>query len=228
MFVRSKLFVVSCSALTLLATGCGEPEQAPPPQEYCEAENVNAYARGSIGAFNLNLERSTITGSTIIGQQVMLKLGDVARKKQGDKVPLLMRIYDNEIKSELIDAMANAIQDGPQTLTVVDASQGIDGSEQTRTDLSSFDCSIKNGTICVQIGFDTNGDGQLLNDDDAAFNASAGTVTLKTAQSAKFNLTWDIELGKNLLTHADTSSGKFTGCIRSRYETAGLGNWQLR
>lgn len=212
----------------LLATGCGNPPEAPAPQEYCEVENVKAYARGGVGAFNLNLERSNITGSTIIGQQVMLKLGDVARKEQGDTVPLLMRIFDSKIKSELIDAMANASKSEPKVLTVVDTSAGVDGSEQTRTDLSTFDCSIQNGTICVQLGFDTNGDGQLLNDDDAAFNAAAGTVTISSAQSAKFNISWNIELGKNLLTFADTSSGKFEGCVRSRYETAGFGNWQLR
>ncbi len=228
MFARSIRFYFPCLALTLLAAGCGDPPKDPAPQDYCEAEKVNAYARGSVGAFNLNLERSDITGSTIIGQQVVLKLGEVARKEQGDKVPLLMRIYDAKIKNELLDAMANASKDEPKVLTVVDASKGVDGSEKTRTDLSTFDCSIKDGTICVQIGFDTNGDGQLLNDDDAAFNAAAGTVTISNVQNARFSISWDIKLGQNLLTFADTTSGKFEGCVRSRYETAGLGNWQLR
>lgn len=213
---------------TLLATACGDPPKDPAPQEYCAAENVTAYARGSVGTFNLNLEQSSIEGSTIISQQVLLKLGQVARKEQGDKVPLLMRVFDAKIKSELLDAMANASLNEPKILTVVDATKVTAGSEQTRTDLSTYDCSIQNDTICVQIGFDTNHDGQLLNDDDAAFNAASGTVTIQRAENARFNITWDITLGQNLLTFNDTSSGKFAGCIQSRYETSGLGNWQLR
>lgn len=218
----------TCLAVALFTLGCGDSDEEPNPQTYCEDEKVNAYARGSVGEIKLNLERDSIEGSTIIAQQVLLKLGDIERKEQGDKVPLLMRIFDAKIKSELLDAMANASLSEPKVLTVVDATKVIAGSEQTRTDLSTYDCSIQNDTICVQIGLDTNNDGQLLNDDAAAFNAASGTVTITRAQNAQISLSWDVELGQNLLTFNDQSSGNFAGCIRARYATSGLGNWQLR
>ncbi|MBA2662840.1 MAG: hypothetical protein H0U74_11125 [Bradymonadaceae bacterium] len=229
MITSKTALLLAAGLLTTTTMACGEAPAAAAVQDRCEADLVAAIGVGKAGNYNLALERSQIDGSSMTTHEITLKLADVARADKGDVVPLLMRIYDKHNSGDLLNALARLTDDAPLVLDVIDATE-IGAGSQNRTDLTRFDCGISKGTICVQVGLDTNGDGLILNNDDAAYNASSGQVTIRSIQNVgqRINLSWDVRLGANILAFGDTSTGNFTGCVRAKYEPGGNNYWLLR
>lgn len=222
--------VVAIIALSMSVSACSGSEE-PAAQERCVLEGLTAYAEGRIRnegvSYNLDLSREEISGS-IGTQQVTVDLGSISRSDKGS-APLRMRLFDAHSQDSLLDALANATTNGPLTLQVFNASE-IPAGSQNRTELSNFDCGLSKNNICVQLGFDSTGDELILDDDDAAYNGIAGTVTIESINnvSRKILITWDVEVGANILAFQDQSSGSFAGCMNPRYSAGTGGRWALK
>lgn len=222
--------LVALIALSVGAPACSGSEE-PAAQERCVLEGMTAYGEGRIRnegvSYSLDLSRDEISGS-IGTQQVTVDLGSIPRSDKG-AAPLRMRLFDAHSKDSLLDTLANATAGGPLTLQVFNASQ-IPAGSQSRTELADFDCGLPKGNICVQLGFDSTGDELILDDDDAVYNGIAGTVTIESINniSRKILITWDVEVGANILAFQDQSSGSFAGCMNPTYSAGTGGRWALK
>lgn len=228
---RRSLFLALLALLTLPVFGCGgeSEEDATAPQDRCVEENLKAYLVGSIASegepYDL-LVRSTDEVSGFIGfNEIRLNLGDFTPPGETISRPVILRIWDNDGRQNLIHRLADLTDDAPVTLELQDASQPRSGS-QGRTSLSDFDCSLEAGRLCAQLGFDHTGDQSLQDGDSFAYNAASGELEIDIANSRVY-VKFSMNTGVNVLGFQDSSSGSFQGCIAPRYSLSPLDQWPL-
>ena len=229
--------IVATTALSVLAlclSACGpEEEEEPPPQQRCETDNLKSYLQGSIddgdSSRSIQLSNADSTPGWIGINEIRLNLGMATPPDGSDPQPVLLRLYDAKSEAYLSEIIDDLTADGDTLeLTVYDASQMPAGSEDL-TRLNHHDCSIEEGTICAQIGFDAAGDEILCDDDDYVYNALGGTVVIEgfDGVSRLFAGHWELELGRNILSFNDQSQGLVEGCFRPRYTVQGGDEWPL-
>ncbi len=222
-------------AITLpLVAACGEdePEEPPPPppQERCEADNLKAFAAGTIerdgNRFVLDLSSNDVSGRIFDDRELRIRLGSAPAPGTNEEQPLILRLVSNEEDPEFsVFAEQLADMTGPEQpleLQIYDASDYSDLGSSNLTSLSSFGCSIDDdATVCAQIGFDTSGTDILDDDDQYVYNAAGGTFTLEGFDTASGRMlaTFDIELGPNLFAFQDPSTGTIEGCMWPEYDS---------
>lgn len=218
----TKLIVSGLVALLLLPA-CGEEEVPLTPQEHCQEEGYKSYIVGHIINDEIRSDYQISSADSTPGSmrrhEIRLVAGSASPPHQSSTQPVIIRFYDAESQEQLGPRLSDLTSDGPLVLDVADASDLGPGS-QNRTSLEDFDCSIAEGTICVQFGFDATGDAGLFDGDDFAFNATGGTVTILGFDNitATFHLEFDVELGPNALGFQDESRGNVQGCLSPNYE----------
>jgi hypothetical protein len=221
-------------ALALAVNACGpEEEQDPPPQERCELDNLKAFLEGSVddgdSSHTLSLSTDDSTPGWIGINEIRLNLGVATPPDGGDPQPVILRLYDAKSDAYLSEIIDDLTADGDiLELDVFNASQMPAGSEDL-TRLNHHECSIEDGTICAQIGFDAAGDDILFDDDHYVYNALGGTVVIEgfDGVSRFFSGHWDLELGRNILRYNDESQGLAQGCFRPRYTVQSGDEWPL-
>ncbi len=224
---RKTLWLFAFLSLTLLFVACGEEEEEEEPVDpidRCDAEDLRAFAEGSI---SVDEETTTfeVSGADsapgrISANEIRIQLGSAVPPGGEEAEPVIMRIYDPNSPLNFATHLSELTESGPLELDVIDASEVPAGS-QDLTSLDQFDCSIDDdATVCVQVGFDSAGDGILFDDDELVYNAIGGTVTIDgfDPNPPTFSAHFDVQLGRNVLTFGDDSTGHFEGCLRPRYQ----------
>lgn len=216
--------------LLALLTACGDDEVPAAAVDRCSADGYAVYAEGNIltdvGVFKINTALKDAMGS-IKGQEFQIQLGNLARDT--DAPPLLFKIRENTLDNSLLDNFANGAEDGPLTLNLVDASSPPTNAAR-RTDLSTFDCSIQDGTTCGQLAVDT-ADANVISDaDDKVYNFTSGTFTVVEVQNltSRLLMQFNVKLGPNVLESDDMSSGEIQGCFDVEYTSQGANGTSLR
>lgn len=224
------------AVLLILIAACGEEEEELVATEQCADQDLAAFAVGSVtndgetSTFELETDSGT-PGRVEGAHEIWVQLGTAILPgddpEEDDPHPLILRLYDahhdrNE-SGEFFRYVENLTDEEPLVVDVFDATDIAAGS-QDLTSLDDFDCTLEDTTLCVQVGFDTAGDGILFDDDEFVYNAVSGTVTIegfKPSPGASFSAQWDVELGRNILVHQDESSGHFEGCFSAGYSPEG-------
>lgn len=229
--------VLGCSSVAVMlvsGVACREEEEPlPPAQERCNAQ-TRTFNTGSLdakggqpGAFELGQSSSS---GRIQGKELVVAFGDA---QLGD---MLLRLRISDVDGEFEELASRAVTDGPLTLQVVDTSAGAPAESESRTALTSFNCELRSGQVCVQVGFDSDGDGFLTDADTGVFNASAGEVVVEALanRSNEVELTWTLTLGANLspLAQEDDATpgvgGGLEGCLNGRYTQREPGIFDIR
>lgn len=227
---RPAFSLVLISFLLLAACGEGEEEE-PAAQDRCGPDGFKSFLVGHIDDGDARTPlRITATGETpgiSNGREIRVQVGRFTPPGDDREEPVLLRIYDAKSDDVLLRRISELTLDGPLTLDVIDASQVSAGSEG-HTELRDFDCAIDDGTICVQFGFDSVGDSSLQDEDEFAYNATGGSVTIDGIDNIRrqFTVQLDVELGRNVLGFQDESTGAVEGCLTPNYET-GTDFWPL-
>lgn len=232
-------------AISTLVVACGDEEEKqeppPPPPERCKADNLKAYAEGEVSndeeSASLELSSNDVSGRIFDGGELRIRLGDASPPGTSGDQPLMMRIVDNDDDPEFAvfaERFADTASEAdPLELQIADATDYSGLGSDNLTSLSDYDCSIDDeGTICVQVGFDSSGTGTLGNDDEYVYNAAGGTITIEgfSTSDDRFFAHWDIEVGPNLFAFQDESSGEFEGCMWPNYDSRpgqGTNYWAL-
>lgn len=212
-----------------VSVGCTEEEPVP-PQERCAAEGLAFFVSGSITTddqlYPIENKGAELRGK-VTDRELLVSLSTIA---YGTTPPaILLNFRDNGQTEALLDKMANLTTNTPHTADLIDTVQVPVGAPR-RTDLSTFDCALEDQTICAQLAFDSSRD-EVVDDTDAkVFHATGGTLTIDAVDNNRSQLrfTFDVELGKNVLSSADTSSGRLSGCVIAKYSSAGAQGWSLR
>ncbi len=211
----------------LLLAACGDDEEEIAASERCLEEDFAAFTAGEIAndeiSASLDIETASGTPGRVSPQEVRIQIGEAilpgGDPEEDDEYPVLLRLIDPDSPQDFARYIDELTIDDPLHLEIFDASDIGPGS-QDLTSMDDFDCSIEEGTICMQVGFDTAGDGILFDDDDFVYNAAGGTLTIDGFVSGAdrgFSVRWDADLGRNIMVQ-DDSSGDFEGCIRPDYE----------
>jgi hypothetical protein len=226
---RPLLFIL---ALSLLSGACADENEppSPTPQTRCEADGLASFAQGQIVIDDTvyPITHSVAEADGRMRQQdVAVKLGVLERDME-EPVEMIFRVREALNPEHILDIFANLSTSGAKTLAVVDAS-GVDPSGN-RVDLGPFECGAAEDTICAQFGLDTTPDGLLTEDDEKVLNATGGefTVVYVNNLTRKLHLQWSVELGSNVLSTGDTSSGSLAGCIIARYDATDPAVYSLR
>lgn len=218
--------------ITLLACGPAE-EPAVAPKERCAADGLKAYLEGQIttgdSSQSLQLSARDIAQGSVELDEIRLQVGQATPPGAESSQPVILRLFDSAGTRHLMHRLSENVATEPLTLQVADASDIGPGS-QGRTSLAGFDCAVDEGKICAQIGYDSNGDGTLHDDDKFAYNATGGTVTILKVdnQKRRIEIELDLEIGPNILTFQDQSSGKLEGCLAPRYSRGQDLSWPLQ
>lgn len=217
-------------SLCVAALGCGDEEPTYAPTARCAALDLALVAEGTLeqregGSGSAKLEAKT-TDSEILGLQAWLRLpgynpGDGAR-------PLIVRLYAGGA-GNLVTRIERATAAGPITLNVIDATE-IPAGNVSATALDRYPCSLEEGTICVQVGEDSNNNGALDDQDVRVFNAKSGAITIQPLDftTRRLTLTYDVELGRNVIDVRSMTSGSLAGCLNAKYEVKGESGWSLK
>ena len=226
-----KLPLLLLASSLLFAPACGgEPEEEEiSPLLRCEEEGLKAYLVGTIqtedGPHDF-LIRSPEEAPGFIGfNEIRVVVGSFSPPGSSTPLPVILRIYENDGRQNLIHRLSELTDDGPLSLQVADASLPRDGS-QGRTNLDTYDCSLENGTFCLQIGFDSVGDQTLQDQDEFAYNGASGSLDIEIADR-RVKVSFDLDLGPNVLGFQDQSTGSLQGCIAPRYSVSPDDNWPL-
>ena len=227
---RRLSFLLLATTLLLTAACGGEPEEEEiSPLLRCEEEGLKAYLVGSIDSEESShpfLVRSSEEAPGFIGfNEIRLVVGSFAPPGSSSPLPVILRIFENDGRRNLIHRLSELTEEGPLSLQVADASLPPDGS-QGRTSLSSYDCSLEEGTFCIQIGFDSVGDQSLQDNDEFAYNGSGGSLEIDIAER-RVKVQFDLDLGPNVLGFQDSSTGTLQGCLAPRYSVSADDNWPL-
>lgn len=221
--------LILLSLLILATTACGAEEaEEPPPRQRCSQDDLKAYLDGEFTAdatHGITLQAADEVNGFIGFHEIRVQIGEATPPGASSPQPVILRIWENNGVGNMIHRLSELTDDGPQTFTIVDASEPRAGS-QGRTNLDGYDCRLDESTLCVQIGFDANADQALLDTDAFAFNASGGEMILEIA-NRRVNADFSFQTGVNLLSFQDDSSGAFEGCIAPRYSISGDDNWPL-
>lgn len=216
-------------AAALMFVGCGEDEEVA-PQDRCSAGGPVVFATGQIvtdaGTFKINTSLDEADGKIAL-QELQIGLGTL--KRESDSPNLLFKVRENGQQNDLLDNYANASDAAAVVLNVVDTSNPSETAVR-RSDLSTFDCAIEDGTTCGQLALDTADPGVISDLDDKVYNFTGGTFTVEEVdnQRSRAIFSFDVELGRNILKTGDTSSGRVQGCINAQYSSAGSMGWNLR
>lgn len=234
--LRLRLLLPASLCLLLAAPGCGDDEPEIDPQERCTPDGQAAYLDGELitgdATHPLSLSTDQGTPGQIANRQIRIELGQAfppgTDPEVDDTVPMILRLFDADGPLDFPRYIDELTLDEELVLQVYDATDIGPGSTDL-TSLEDFDCSIEDGTICAQLGFDTNGDGILHDGDDYVYNAAGGTVTLGgfSSQGGRaFSAHWDLHLGRNIMLHNDSTTGQVAGCMRPGY-TPEIDFWEL-
>jgi hypothetical protein len=222
--------VLSLSLSLTAALGCSDQEPTIAPTARCAELDLALVAQGTLEQLDgvlgeAKLEAKT-TDSEILGLQAWLRLpgynpGDGART-------LVVRLYAGGA-GNLLTRIERATASGPITLSVVDATE-IPAGNVSATALDRYPCSLEEGTICVQVGEDSNNNGSLDDQDVRVFNAKGGSVTFQPLDftTRRLTLTYDVQLGRNVIDVRSMTSGSLAGCLDAKYEVKGESGWSLR
>lgn len=229
--------VLLFACVWMMISGCSEEEEIIiDPITGCDDEELKAYAEGSISSPEEETSFKIITpGETpgrIMAQEIRIEIGvasppgtempDPDSDEEPPTDPFIIRLYDPSSDSDFARQIEELTQDEPLVLDIADASD-IGAGSQDLTSLDEFDCSIvEDTTICMQVGFDTAGDGILFDDDDFVYNATGGSVTIEGFQTGAFPTFlahFQADLGRNVIAHGDESTGHIAGCLRPHYNT---------
>lgn len=228
---RQITLLATILSLVMSACGGGEEPQID-PKDRCDAEGFKAYLDGQItnddSTQNLTLSAKDKAQGSVELNEIRLHVGQATPPDGDAPQPVLLRLYDAAATRHLMHRLSDSVAIEPLTLQVVDASDIGPGS-QGRTSLAGFDCAVDQGSICVQLGFDSDGDGTLHDDDKFAYNATAGTVTFLKIDnlSRRIHVELDISIGPNVLAFQDQSTGQLEGCLAPNYEQGRDLSWPL-
>lgn len=229
--MQNRIAVVAGLA-AIFVVGCGEGEQ-PDPRLQCDHQELKTFAVGSAStddgtaSFDLSTERD-ISGR-ITDNQIRVHLGDASPPGTDETQPVLLYLTDPTSDGEFYRNLDDWTHDAPLVVDVVDASS-LPPGEEDRMSVSHLDCSIEqNGSICAQIGFDSANDEILGNDDEYVFNATGGTITIDGYDygSQTFSMNWQFDIGPNVHSYQDQSTGDIEGCLRAGYDTDLTDYWAL-
>lgn len=215
----------------LLLSACGDDPVEISPQERCAEDDLSAYLLATIeGAertTRLDLPRATISGA-IATEFITVNLGQRSLPDGSGQAELILNFADSRSTENLIDSLSDRTTEGPVVLQVVDATEAVTGSEG-RTDLERFECTTDQDTICVQLGYDVNGDEVLGDDDRFVYHGKSGTVTIESFdnRTSTMRANFELELGPNMLGFQDTSTGTASGCLAPSYSLGSGGRYPL-
>jgi len=216
--------------LVLVCVACGDDETPPTPQERCAADNLPIYVEGSVTTDEMTTtwtHAPTEARGKISEREMQVVAGNV---EFGPNLPsVLLNFRENESSEPLLDLLANQTKDGPVELTVIDVTS-VPSNAPRRTDLSTFPCGLTSKAACVQVAYDTSRDEVVDESDARVYHAKSGSFTIGKVDNnlSRVFFHFDINLGKNVLTSADTSTGRVQGCVAARYASAGAQGWTLR
>lgn len=221
---------------TIITTFCmacgGEEEEPTPPAERCQADNLKVYLTATVddGSEQQDFQISNADGSPgwIGFHEIRINLGNAVPPEGGEAEPVILRLYDPASEELLGSTIDNLTDEAPVEVAVFDASEIPAGAEDV-TSLSEHECSLAEGTICAQIGFDSAGDNILFDDDEFVYNAVGGSVIFEGFDpvSRTFSVKYDLDLGRNILRFQDESTGRAEGCLLPRYTAHGGEPWVL-
>lgn len=219
-----------------MISACSDDEEKPQaPQERCGGDTT-FFAAGEIVIDDdgeelvFEFENSgELDFGRIRSSEISLGVGQLPRAE--DSPGLILKFRENIDEMDLLDVIANATDQDTVTVDVVDGSSIPPGTAR-RSDLSIHTCGISDGTWCAQLALDSTEDRLISDDDEKVFAATGGRVELIEVDNrrSRLRLNFRVELGPNVLTTGDTSTGVIEGCIDARYERAdgGMAGWQLR
>lgn len=224
-----RIAALSLSLSALVFVGCGDEEPTIAPTARCAELDLALVAQGTLeqldgGSGEAKLEAKT-TNSEILGLQAWLRLpgynpGDGAR-------PLIVRLYAGGA-GNLVTRIERATAAGPITLNVVDATD-IPAGNVSATALDRYPCNLEDGTICVQVGEDSNNNGSLDDQDVRVFNAKGGSITIQPLDftTRRLTLTYDVQLGRNVIDVRSMTTSALSGCLDAKYTAKGESGWSL-
>ncbi len=223
-------------ALTIVVSCSDDASEEPSARDRC-ASDENSYAvsgelripseEGEELVFPFDNAGSLDVG-VIRGSEIVLGVGSLPRSE--DAPPILLKFRENVASNDPLDVITNTVVEGPVTVTVADGS-GVPNDATRRSDLSLVECGIPDGTICAQVALDTTGEGAISDDDEKVFAATGGEVRLVEVDNvaSRLKMDFEIDLGRNVLTTGDTSSGVIRGCLNAEYDRSGGGSgWVLQ
>lgn len=228
--------LAACFLAATLLTACGSDDEEPlSARDRCADQSYFVSGQLSVPGEDgedlvFPFENSgSIQNGAIRGSEIILGVGELPRAD--DAPPLILKFRENVAESDPLDVVTNAVSEGPLTVTVADGT-GVSNEVMRRSDLSLIEgCGIPNGSICAQVALDTTENGAVSDDDEKVFAASGGEVRFVDVDNvaSRMKLDFTIELGRNVLTTGDESTGSISGCINAAYDRSGGGSgWVLR
>lgn len=222
-----------CALSGLLAApiaGCGD-EAVVPAQDRCAELGYASFGGGSInvsggkpGALEVVVDKA----SGFVQNQTIVVRFPNASLAEGKRT-LLLRFYTTESGEVLLERISRALESGPLTLNIADATAIKAGSNNVST-LDGYDCAFSQGALCAQLAVDRTGDGLINDEDEVVFNAKGGTVTFEKIDglSSIFRFDYSLNLGANIFDREDmTTSNAWAGCVDSGYRSVGNNRWDL-
>lgn len=229
-----KRIVMAVGCVFLLAS-CGSDDDAEvSPRDRCsDTEGYHVEGQFVVDGdsdltFSFSNTSSTLEDGYIRSGAIQIQPGLLKRAE--DVPPILLKFRDNEDTTDLLDLLANATQDGSKTYAIADGTS-VPSNAVRRSDLTLVECGLASGTMCAQMALDTTGDGVVGDDDEKVFAATGGEIRIVKVDNnrSRLRLDFQVELGTNVLTTGDASTGTIAGCINARYDSAGGGasGWTL-
>jgi hypothetical protein len=231
--IRHPALLALCIAPSLLIFGCGDDAPATvAPELRCASDDLALVGQGTLegvdGAANgVKLEVKT-TDSGMEGPQAYLRLSGYKPGGDADARPLIVRLYAGG-SGGLLTRIDRAAEGQPLDLTVVDATD-IPAGNVSPTALDRYTCNLEMGSICVQVGEDSNNNGVLDDQDARVFNASAGSDKIEAldVDKRRMRLSYNVTLGRNIIDLRSMSSNTLAGCLDATYEAVGESGWSLK
>ncbi|WP_146618232.1 hypothetical protein [Lujinxingia litoralis] len=215
-----------------LLLGCGDEPAQIAPEQRCAEEGLSAYLdatlEGPERTIRHDLARPAITGAIDV-RGISVNLGARPIPGQADQADLILNFFDSSSAQNMLDTLSQRTTSAPLILQVIDATAEVTGS-QGRTDLERFDCSVADDTICVQLGYDVNGDEVLGDQDHFVYHGSGGTLTVVGFDNREKTMeaNFQVSLGQNMLGFEDTTTGEARGCLLPNYALGSGGRYPLQ